>query len=213
MRRSVRSVRGNQWMFRIGHPADHPLRLRPELLQRSRPTAPFPILREAHAGAHGPVAQRLERHLLPRHGLSRRRAGAERLDRPGGARARRGAPQPPVEAYFRVIDEPVLRLASIDLGATADITTSPRCSTSRSDYLGLLKAAVIAVGHRAARAWKARRSRWPTCWPRWSGPGCGIEIVSKRQRHPEGLAPGGFDQPAGVPDRRLHARHRPGRSR
>ena len=25
VRRSVRSVRGNQWMFRIGHPADHPL--------------------------------------------------------------------------------------------------------------------------------------------------------------------------------------------
>ena len=33
VRRSVRSVRGNQWMFRMGHPADHPLRLRPELLR------------------------------------------------------------------------------------------------------------------------------------------------------------------------------------
>ena len=33
VRRSVRSVRGNQWMFRIGHPADHPLRVRPELYQ------------------------------------------------------------------------------------------------------------------------------------------------------------------------------------
>src|SRR5262249_12389776 len=31
VRRSVRAVRGNQWMFRMGHPADHPLRLRPEL--------------------------------------------------------------------------------------------------------------------------------------------------------------------------------------
>ena len=36
VRRSVRSVRGNQWMFRMGHPADHPLRIRPELL-RPRP--------------------------------------------------------------------------------------------------------------------------------------------------------------------------------
>ena len=26
VRRSVRSVRGNQWMFRLGHPADQPLR-------------------------------------------------------------------------------------------------------------------------------------------------------------------------------------------
>ncbi len=31
VRRSVRSVRGNQWMFRIGHPADQPLRVRKEL--------------------------------------------------------------------------------------------------------------------------------------------------------------------------------------
>ena len=34
VRRSVRSVRGNQWMFRAGHPADYPLRIRPELLAR-----------------------------------------------------------------------------------------------------------------------------------------------------------------------------------
>ena len=46
VRRSVRSVRGNQWMFRLGHPADHPLRLRPELADRPAPDAPFPILRE-----------------------------------------------------------------------------------------------------------------------------------------------------------------------
>ena len=45
VRRCVRSVRGNQWMFRVGHPADHPLRLRPELLRRSG-DGPFPVLRE-----------------------------------------------------------------------------------------------------------------------------------------------------------------------
>ncbi len=32
VRKSVRTVRGNQWMFRTGHPADLPLRLRKELL-------------------------------------------------------------------------------------------------------------------------------------------------------------------------------------
>ena len=30
VRRSVRSVRGNQWMFRTGHTSDHPLRIRPD---------------------------------------------------------------------------------------------------------------------------------------------------------------------------------------
>src|ERR1700694_3630031 len=33
VRRSVRCVRGNQWMFRTGHAADQPLRFRPELLR------------------------------------------------------------------------------------------------------------------------------------------------------------------------------------
>src|SRR5690606_30051299 len=48
VRRSVRSVRGNQWMFRVGHPADQPLRLRPELLER-QPDGSFPLLREQTA--------------------------------------------------------------------------------------------------------------------------------------------------------------------
>jgi hypothetical protein len=46
VRRSVRSVRGNQWMFRMGHPADHPLRLRSELLQRGE-DGTYPVLRES----------------------------------------------------------------------------------------------------------------------------------------------------------------------
>jgi len=45
VRRSVRSVRGNQWMFRMGHPEDHPLRIRPDLLQRQMDGS-LPILRE-----------------------------------------------------------------------------------------------------------------------------------------------------------------------
>jgi hypothetical protein len=45
VRRSVRSVRGNQWMFRTGHPADQPLRVRPELTQPGD-NGLFPILRE-----------------------------------------------------------------------------------------------------------------------------------------------------------------------
>ncbi len=45
VRRSVRSVRGNQWMFRVfrvGHPSDHPLRIRRELLTRSSGREGFP---------------------------------------------------------------------------------------------------------------------------------------------------------------------------
>src|SRR5258708_7331316 len=46
VRRSVRCVRGNQWMFRMGHPADQPLRIRPELLRRRAEAGSHPILRQ-----------------------------------------------------------------------------------------------------------------------------------------------------------------------
>ena len=46
---------------------------------------PLPHSGRADSGAAGPVAQRLVRHFLPRHGLSRRGAGAEYLGRPGRA--------------------------------------------------------------------------------------------------------------------------------
>ncbi|MGD0015700.1 MAG: UTP--glucose-1-phosphate uridylyltransferase, partial [Bryobacteraceae bacterium] len=110
VRRSVRSVRGNQWLARIGHPADYPLTIRPELLGQGE--AGFPILHEAT-----PV-----RMDLSHSGWSD--IFFLGMDFPEGARvlnvsidlAVRGgdgsAPKPPVEAYLRVIDEPVLRLAS-----------------------------------------------------------------------------------------------------
>ncbi|MFN7997467.1 MAG: UTP--glucose-1-phosphate uridylyltransferase [Bryobacteraceae bacterium] len=144
VRRSVRTVRGNQWMFRTGHPADYPLRLRPELLERANGTGLFPILRETT-----PV-----RMDLTHSGWSD--IFFLGMDFPEGARVLNisidlsvrgtGAPKPPVEAWFRVIDEPVLRLASVDLQAVAEITDLGEVFDFARDYLGLLKAAVIASG-------------------------------------------------------------------
>ncbi len=145
VRRSVRAVRGNQWMSRTGHPEDHPLKIRSELLEREDVRGVFPILRE-----ETPV-----RMDLTHSGWSD--IFFLGMDFPEGARvlnvsidlAVRGGdslPKPPVEAYFRVIDEPVLRLTSIDLGASADITSIAEVFDFARDYLGLLKAGVIAAG-------------------------------------------------------------------
>ncbi len=71
VRRSVRSVRGNQWMSRIGHPTDYPFSIRPELLKRDSTDRPIRFSKNPPR-AHGSHAQRLERHLFPRHGLSRK---------------------------------------------------------------------------------------------------------------------------------------------
>jgi hypothetical protein len=147
VRRSVRSVRGNQWMFRTGHPADYALRIRPELLRRA-PGEPFPILHEAtpvrmdlsHSGWSdifflGMDLPEMARVLnvsinLAIHGMA-----------PGAS-----LPKPPVEAYLRVIDRPVIRLASVDLDSTAEIHDLQELFDFGRDYLGLLKAAVIASG-------------------------------------------------------------------
>jgi hypothetical protein len=145
VRRSVRSVRGNQWMFRMGHPSDHPLRIRPELLRPNPGDGTYPILRECT-----PV-----RMDLTHCGWSD--IFFLGMDFPEGAKVlnvsidlgihgRDAAPRPPVEAYLRVIEEPLLRLVSVDLGATADITNLAEVFDFAKDYLGLLKAAIIAAG-------------------------------------------------------------------
>ena len=185
VRRSVRSVRGNQWMFRAGHPSDYPLRLRGELLSG----APvFPILRETT-----PV-----RMDLTHSGWSD--IFFLGMDFPEGARvlnisidlavrsalAPDGVPKPPVEAYFRVIDEPVLRLTSVDLGATADVTSIAEVFDFARDYLGLLKAAVIASGL-VPPGMEGATQPLADLLARLTGkPGHGIEIVSKVNDIPKG---------------------------
>lgn len=144
VRRSVRSVRGNQWMFRMGHPADQPLRLRPELLQRAS-DGTYPILRE-----QTPVRMDLTHSAWSDIFFLG-------MDYPEGAKVlnisvdlgvhgRDTTTRPPVSAWLRVIDEPVLRLTSVDLGATSDINSLSDVFDFAKDYLGLLKAAVIASG-------------------------------------------------------------------
>jgi hypothetical protein len=184
VRRSVRSVRGNQWMFRMGHPTDQPLRIRPELLQRSAADGAYPIIRE-----RTPV-----RMDLTHSGWSD--IFFLGMDFPEGARvlnvsidlAVRGrdtAARPPVEAYLRVIEEPILRLTSVDLGATTDITHLSEVFDFAKDYLGLLKAAVIASGIVPPGIEGSGQSLGDLL-AQMAGPGRGIEIVSSVNDIPKG---------------------------
>ena len=184
VRRSVRSVRGNQWMFRVGHPADQPLRVRPELLRRPSADAPFPILREAT-----PVRMDLSHSawsdifFLGMDYPEGARVLNISIDL--GVRGRDAGPRPPVEAYFRVIDEPLLRLVSVDLGATADITHLAEVFDYAKDYLGLLKAAVIAAGL-VPPGIEGSEQSLADLLARIVGPGHGIELVSNVNGIPKG---------------------------
>ncbi|MFM7816687.1 MAG: UTP--glucose-1-phosphate uridylyltransferase, partial [Verrucomicrobiota bacterium] len=183
VRRSVRTVRGNQWMFRMGHPGDQPLRIRRELLERGV-DGTYPILRE-----QTPVRMDLTHSAWSDIFFLG-------MDYPEGAKVlnisvdlgvhgRDPVPRPPVSAWLRVLDEPVLRLTSVDLGATADLTSLGDVFDFARDYLGLLKAAVIASGI-VPPGIEGSGHTLPDLLEQVVGPGRGLEIVSCVNDIPKG---------------------------
>ena len=187
VRRSVRSLSGNQWMFRVGHPSDHPLRVL-AALRRPLGNGLFPLLRETT-----PV-----RMDLTHSGWSD--IFFLGMDFPEGARVlnvsidlsvqgagqpQSRAPRPPVEGYFRVIDRPVLRLVSVDLEARAEITTFAEIFDFARDHLGLLKAALIAAGI-VPPGMEGAYQPLADLLTQLVGPGNGIELVSKVNDIPKG---------------------------
>ena len=185
VRRSVRSVRGNQWMSRIGHPADYPLRFRSELLVRNSDNPLYPILKEST-----PVRMDLTHSAWSDIFFLG-------MDFPEGAKVLNvsidlsvrdstgDTPKPPIESFLRVIDEPLLRLTSVDLGATADISTFAELFDFGRDYLGLLKAAVIASGL-VPPAMEGSIQPMSELLERLVGSGRGIELVSSVRNIPKG---------------------------
>jgi len=183
VRRSVRTVRGNQWMFRMGHPKDQPLRLLRELLAPATDGS-YPILRE-----RTPVRMDLTHSAWSDIFFLG-------MDYPEGARVlnvsvdlgvhgRDAKPQPPVSAWLRVIEEPVLRLVSVDLGARADISDLAEVFDFARDYLGLLKAAVIASGL-VPPGIEGSGQSLADLLAEMAGPGRGLELVSAVNDIPKG---------------------------
>lgn len=182
VRASVRQVRGNQWMFRCGCAEEVPLRLRSELKQ-------------VHDGVYPVLHERTAVRMDLTHS-----AWSDifflGMDYPEGARVlnvsinlavqgRDPTPRPPVEACLRVIDKPVLRLASVDLNAEAEITDLDEIFDFARDHLGLLKAAVIASGL-VPMALEGSSERLDHVLEKLVGPGLGLELVSCVNGIPKG---------------------------
>ncbi|MCD8481885.1 MAG: UTP--glucose-1-phosphate uridylyltransferase [Verrucomicrobia bacterium] len=182
VRACVRTVPGNQWMFRVGHSADYPLSIHPSLLADTH--GAFPVLLE---------------HTAVRMDLSHS-AWSDifflGMDRPEFAKVINVSinlsvfgsgqePKPPVEAYFRIIDEPIIRLVSIDLEAHTEINTLTELFDFGRDYLGLLKAAVIASGLIPPGVEGSPQSL-TAFLEKLIGPGYGFELVSSVNNIPKG---------------------------
>lgn len=181
VRRSIPNFPGNQWMFRTGHYSDYPMRLRRELLEEQ----PFPVLHEKT-----PVRMDLSHSAWSDIFFLA-------MDFPEGARvinisvdlANRGSgqdPKPPVEAFIRVIDEPVLRLASVDLEARVDISAIDEIFDFGADYLGLRKAAVIACGLIPSGFEGSRQSLGEILHQLTGSRELGLEVVSQVNDIPKG---------------------------
>lgn len=184
VRRSVRSCQGNRWMFRVGAVDEHPIRIHPRLLDRSTEDSLFPILVE-----RTPVRLDLSHSAWSDIFFLG-------MDYPEGARVlnisvdlgvhgRDDQPQPPIETRVRVIPEPLLRLTSIDLNACKDVTTLEELFNFGNDYLGLVKAGVIASGL-IPPSLEGTAERLDDLLARVVRPGHGLEVVSKVNDIPKG---------------------------
>ena len=184
VRRSVRNCRGNRWMFRVGQADEHPIRIHPALLERDSDDGLFPILVE-----RTPVRLDLSHSAWSDIFFLG-------MDYPEGARVlnisvdlgvhgRDDRARPPIEAYARVLAEPVLRLTSIDLGACKDVATLDELFNFGNDYLGLVKAGVIASGLIPASL-EGTGASLRDVLDRVIRPGFGLEVVSKVNDIPKG---------------------------
>jgi hypothetical protein len=184
VRLSVRTVKGNQWMFRTGHPADMPLRIRPELLQVGPETGCFPALRERTAVrmdfTHSAWSDIFFLGMDFPEGAQVINASVDLA-----VRGKHAAPEPPIDCSLRIIDEPLLRLVSIDLDSKADIHDISEVFDFGRDYLGLLKAAVIAAGL-IPPGMEGCGAPVSEVFSRMIGPGKGVEVVSRVNEIPKG---------------------------
>lgn len=184
VKKSVRFSKGNQWMFRVGHPDEHAIRIHPKLLQRQDGTSFYPIITEST-----PV-----RMDLSHSGWSD--IFFLGMDYPEGARVinvsvdlgvykRDEHITAPITTYLRVIPEPCIRLTSIDLNTTKDILTISDLFNFGNDYLSLLKAGVIASGL-IPPSFEGTQQSLQKILANIISPGMGIEIITRVSDIPKG---------------------------
>lgn len=184
VRKSVRSSRGNQWMFRVGHPDEHPLKIHPHLLQRSGGKTLYPIVQEKT-----PVRMDLTHSCWSDIFFLG-------MDYPEGARVvnvsvdlgifgRDKEIKPPIESFVRIIAEPVIRITSLDLKDSKDISELSDLFNFGNDYLGLLKAAIISSGF-IPPSFEGTNYSVKDILEGIISPGLGIELVTKVNDIPKG---------------------------
>lgn len=180
VRLSVKNHPGNLWMFQVKLPQDHPQPIRSEFIQQDQNK----WLQEST-----PV-----RMDLSHCGWSD--IFFLGMDYPEGARVlnasidlvvrgRDEMPVPPIDTWLQVIQEPVLRLTSIDLKCEVTLTHISEVFDFAKDYLGLLRAGIISSGI-VPLGLECSSAPLSAIFDQTIGPGQGLHLVTRVNDIPKG---------------------------
>lgn len=185
VRQSVRTTPANAWMFAKKSVRSYPLRVPDVYLKKDAATNLYPVGRDVSPVRADPChAGWSDIFFLG-------------MDFPEGARVvnmsvdltvdtdENAEPIPPVECYCRVIDEPVIRLVSIDLECQKDVSTIEELFNFGNDHLSLLKAGVIASGA-IPPCYEDTDVHLPTVLKKLLGKKGGIEVATYVRDIPKG---------------------------
>lgn len=178
VRLSVKNHPGNLWMFQVSSSREYPKTISPEFLCSGKALV-----------EHTPVRMDLSHCCWSDIFFLG-------MDFPEGARVlnvsvdlavkgKHENPVPPVETYLEVINEPVLRLTSIDLKCTVSLTHISEVFDFCRDYLGLLRAGIIASGI-VPPGLENSSEPLSTLFSKSIGPGFGLHLTTKVNDIPKG---------------------------
>ena len=177
VRSSVKNHPGNLWMFHVQLPEDHPQPMHVELLSGKILQEQTPVRMDlSHCGWS-------DIFFLG-------------MDFPEGARVlnvsidlavrgRHDKPLPPIDCFLQVIDEPVLKLTSIDLKSEVTLTHISQVFDFAKDYLGLLRAGIIASGI-VPLGLEDSEAPLSEMFERTIGPGKGLHLTTRVNDIPKG---------------------------
>jgi UTP--glucose-1-phosphate uridylyltransferase len=183
VRQSVRNHPGNAWMYQVMTPSEHPRK----------------VILPSLDGNGAPRSKILSEQTPVRMDLSH--CGWSDIfflgmDFPEGARVlnvsidlavrgRHQEPLPPIDCFLQVIDEPVLRLTSIDLKSEVILTQITEVFDFCKDYLGLLRAGIIASGI-VPLGLEGSEESLESLFSTTVGPGKGLHLTTRVNDIPKG---------------------------
>ena len=156
VKKSVQHHPGNTWMYQVALPEEYPQKVCLQLSQVLVERTPV-CMDVSHCGWSGifflgmdfPEGAKVLNVSIDLTVLQNNKNTVNGDDSSFGQQQQQQQqpqPVPPIACYLQILDEPVLKLTSVDLQCETTLTHISQVFDFGHDYLGLLKAGVIAAG-------------------------------------------------------------------